>query len=132
MKRRFLPVLVFGALAVVIVTVTLAFWPKHRITRANFDKIQIGMSQAELRGLLGPPRIVDEFELGQVRGEEYVWVDNGRLLLIYQDGNQSWSTCLDDNNYRYLSKDDLRRMGFQDYQQQVWISSEIRICSNFR
>jgi hypothetical protein len=116
------PVLVFVALAIVVATVTLTLWPRNRISAANFDRIQIGMSQAELRGLLGSPQI-DDFELGKARGsEEYVSArDDGVLLLT----NRVGTTCLD-GDYRY-SKVELRLMGFQDYQCQTWVSSEIRI-----
>jgi hypothetical protein len=125
MKGKFRLFLVFVALAVVIATVTLALWPKQRITAANYDKIQIGMSQAELRGVLGPPQRVEDF-VGQFCGEEFISVENGMLVRTFRVGDQGFITALD-YNYSHYGKDELRRMGFKDYQRQVWISSEISI-----
>jgi len=59
------PFLIFFAFAIVVATLVFTFWPKQRITKANFDKIQIGMSQEELLQLLGTPEI-DTVQLGLV------------------------------------------------------------------
>jgi hypothetical protein len=82
--------------------VILTSWPKQRISAANFEKIEIGMSQAELYGLLGAPEI-DFVELGQVQGPDKYSINH------------------------YFSKDQLRGMGYQDYRRQEWTSSEISI-----
>jgi hypothetical protein len=55
MRRR--KVLVgLGGLAVVVAAGTVVLWPRaERVTRENFDRIQIGMSQADMEAILGPP-----------------------------------------------------------------------------
>ena len=55
--------LLLGALLVFV------FWPRERVTPQNFSKIHIGMSQAELRHLLGYPHF-QVVELGFVDGPE--------------------------------------------------------------
>jgi hypothetical protein len=46
--------LVFLACVVTAVIVILML-PRERVTRANYDKIEIGMSVADVESLLGPP-----------------------------------------------------------------------------
>ncbi len=96
------PFLAFIAFAIVVSTLVIALWPKQRITKANFDKIQIGMSQEELRRLLGPPEF-DKVEVGLVK---------------------------DPNTYSITLStppEELRRQGHKDYRWQQWTSSEISI-----
>ena len=101
-ELRTSPVLAIVALAIVVATVTVAVWPKQRVTAANFDKIQIGMSQAELRELLGTPEF-DFVELGLVEESEgYVTNKN-------------------------FNEEQLRQRGFRDYRHQQWTSTEITI-----
>jgi hypothetical protein len=45
--------------------------PQERVTRANYEKIQLGMSQADLRLLLGRPQ-VQAVDLGMVQGDSYL------------------------------------------------------------
>src|SRR5260370_38682790 len=99
---RWPPVLAFAACAVAIAALALALWPRQRITQANFDRIQVGMFQAELLELLGPPEF-DKLELGLV---------------------------LDSDNYavnHFYPEEHLRRQGYQEYRWQQWTSSEICI-----
>ncbi len=62
------PLLIFPAL-VAMAAVALAFlWlAQERVTTANFERIRIGMPQAELHRLLGKPAY-QTVELGIVRG----------------------------------------------------------------
>jgi hypothetical protein len=57
MRRRKLRwLLLLVGLAVVVAVGAFALWPrKDRITRENFDRIQNGMSLAEVEAILGPP-----------------------------------------------------------------------------
>ena len=67
------PVLAFAALAITVAVVILTSWPKQRISAANFEKIEIGMSQAELYGLLGAPGH-DSLLFGKVEGPKtFFW-----------------------------------------------------------
>ena len=96
------PVLAFAALAILVAAVILTSWSKQRISAANFDKIEIGMSQTELYGLLGAP----EFD---------------RVLFGLVEGRNTFTT-----NF-YFSNEQLRQRGFRDYRFQQWTSSEISI-----
>jgi hypothetical protein len=44
--------------------------PPERVTRANFEKIEIGMSNSDVQRLLGPPQL-RAVDLGMVRGDTY-------------------------------------------------------------
>jgi hypothetical protein len=55
------------ALAIAVSVLVFSFWPRERITQANFQKIQVGMSQAGLRELLGEPEY-EAVEFGLVQG----------------------------------------------------------------
>ena len=74
--------------------------PEETVTPANFDAIRLGMSQSELRKLLGPPRF-DSVELGLVNGPASYTVNFA------------------------LTEDELLARGFQEYLRQVWISPQI-------
>jgi hypothetical protein len=56
-RRRLLAALV--GLAVVVTAGMFVLWPRleppSRITRENSDRIQVGMSRAEVEAILGPP-----------------------------------------------------------------------------
>jgi hypothetical protein len=55
MRRRKLLVALAG-LAVVAAAGAFVLWPRtDRITRANYDRIRMGMSRAEVYAILGPP-----------------------------------------------------------------------------
>jgi hypothetical protein len=56
MRRRKLLAAKVAGLAVLVAVGAFALWPRaDRITRENFDRIQNGMSQAEVEAVLGPP-----------------------------------------------------------------------------
>jgi hypothetical protein len=95
------PFLAFLAFAIVLAALVFALWPKQRITKANFDKIQAGMSQEELRQLLGTP-----------------YFDNVQLGLV-----------IDPQTFAPPSgpPGELRRKGYKEYRWQNWASSEISI-----
>ena len=90
------------ALAIIVAAVLFTLWPKQRISSANFDKIEIGMPQAELRELLGAPEF-DSVVFGLV------------------EGPKTFST-----NFHF-SNEQLRQRGFRDYGYQQWNSSDITI-----
>jgi hypothetical protein len=89
-------------LAAAAVATMFFLWPRRAVTLANFQRIQLGMSQADLCSLLGQPEY-DTVELGLVRGPE------------------TYSL-----NFHESEKERLRR-GFRDYRRQQWTSSEIMI-----
>jgi hypothetical protein len=87
---------------IVIAALVLSMVLWERVTRQKLGAIRIGMSQAELRHLLGPPdnRVV---ETGLVNGP----------------GHYSTNS--------FLSEDEKRRMGFRTYQREQWSSREVSI-----
>jgi hypothetical protein len=88
------------AATAVAVAVVLLLWPRGAATQANFERIQVGMSQADLRGLLGRPEY-DFVELGLVQGPEIYALDFGRTA------------------------DQLRQRGFRAYRRQHWRSLDM-------
>jgi hypothetical protein len=96
------PRLALLATAVAAVAVGFVWWPREAVTRANFQLIQVGMSQADLCDLLGRPDY-DTVELGLVQGPETYTVNFSQ------------------------SDDERHRRGFRNYRHQQWTASEITI-----
>lgn len=90
------------AVLVLVVLVFYFFWPREQVTQANFQRIELGMSQAELIALLGAPDS-HAVELG--------FVTDSKTYAINFASNQQ----------------QLRERGFRNYQREQWISSEISI-----
>jgi hypothetical protein len=95
--------LVSIALAVVAVLV-LVLWPWQKVTKNNFGKIRVGMSQDELYQLLGSP--------------EYQVVELGIVRDPNTYGTNGW-----------LGSEEKQRLGCQEYQREHWSSSEIFIAA---
>jgi hypothetical protein len=55
MRRRTLLVVLAGLAVVGAAGVVLLRLQEDRVTRANYDRIQIGMSRADVEAILGPP-----------------------------------------------------------------------------
>ena len=53
-----------------------------RLTRANFDRIETGMTAQEVERILGKPTEVDSIELGPLGGGARVWRDGERSVTI--------------------------------------------------
>jgi hypothetical protein len=94
----FLACLLVGGIVILLL-------PRERVTRANFEKIEIGMSLADVERLLGPP--------------------SGRkpMLGMFQDGRFVWDG-LD-------GAEELRRKGYGDYDMLGWASPGIEIVVFF-
>jgi hypothetical protein len=88
-------------LALTAVILAFLLWPKQRITQANFEKIQVGMSQEELHQLLGTP-YSEVVELGLVIDPHTFLPPSGTPA-------------------------ELRQKGYKEYRWQFWASSEITI-----
>jgi hypothetical protein len=86
--------------AVAALLIATAMW--ERVTRQKFGAIRIGMSQTELRHLLGPP----DFQV----------VETG---LVSGPGEYTTNS--------FISEEEKRRRGFQKYQRQQWASREVSI-----
>jgi len=97
------------------VALVFTFWPRQRVTEANFLKIKVGMSEADLRVLLGAPKL-DEVVFGLVVApDRFMHCDNNR---------KEWY----DNHF---GKQQLLELGYRNYRRQEWTSSEITIVAVF-
>jgi hypothetical protein len=80
MRRRTLLVTLAG-MAVVVAAGAVVLWPREdRVTRANYDRIQIGMNRANVEAILGPP---GDYRTGL--GEIGVAVDMQNMLWVPDD-----------------------------------------------
>jgi hypothetical protein len=93
-----------AVLAIALAVLAIIFRPRLRVTQANFHRIQIGMSQAELSALLGPPEL-QVLESGLVEGPEKYITNSSQ------------------------TEEQARQRGFRDYHRQQWASSEITIIA---
>jgi hypothetical protein len=102
---RLLTLLVAAILVIGLVSLLLflrSSTPPSPVTRANFQRIEVGMSQSDLRSLLGAPEY-DATELGRINGP-----DSYSLNFIQ-------------------SEKERRQSGYRDYRRQQWTSSECSI-----
>jgi hypothetical protein len=102
MWLRARPILASLSALLALAPVMFVILPSPRVTKRNFERITVGMSQADLYDLLGKP-VYDDRELGLVQGPE------------------SYTTN------RLQSEEELRRRGFKDCRRQQWDSSELSI-----
>jgi hypothetical protein len=96
------PLLASIALSLVVGALVVVLWPRDRVTRENFAKIRVGMSQLELYQLLGSPG--------------YQVVEIGLV-----DRPDSYSIN------KSLSVEAKRQQGFRDYRRQHWTSPKLAI-----
>ena len=91
--------------AIIAVIVALTFWlvAPDPVSQSAYDRIRLGMTQAELRSLLTRSPDYESRELGLVRGPENYTVNMA------------------------ASPATLRSRGFRDYRRQQWQSAEITI-----
>ena len=96
-----------GAVVAIVVLAGVFFLLAHEtVTPANFGRLRIGLSQAEVHELLGPPR-------GR-------WNDVGNVT-----GPDQYATnCTQD-------KESLLAKGYQEYLREQWSSPEITIIAVF-
>jgi hypothetical protein len=100
-RTRFHAYVALVFLACLLITGIVILLPRERVTRANFERIEIGMSVADVQTLLG-------------RRPEVQAVDSGRVL-----GPSSYSVDLGPKR--------LHRDGYQNYTRQQWSSPELTI-----
>jgi hypothetical protein len=98
MRRRTLLVALAG-LAVVVAGGAVVLWPRaNRVTRENYDRIQIGMSRADVEAVLGPPGLYASGPLmvggtvysddvatvmGGERMEEVDWTSDNAIVRVF-------------------------------------------------
>jgi hypothetical protein len=80
----------------------ILMFPQERVSQANFEKIELGMSQAAVQRILGPPEY-QTIELGMVQGPKTYSIDF------------------------HARPEELRLRGHRDYKRQQWSSPEITI-----
>jgi hypothetical protein len=111
MRRRTLLVALVG-LAVVVAVGALVMWPRaNRVTRENYDRIQIGMSRGDVEAILGPP---GDYRTGPgERGD--CEVEDGTV--------ESWMP--DTGSYLYSTPSNWMRMPLEPPEnQRLWASWE--------
>jgi hypothetical protein len=100
----FRPLLASTTLALAVAAIFWIVWPRPSVTRANFARIRVGMSQAELYQIFGRPEY-DAQSFGMVSGPD------------------TFST-----NDHQSTEERLRR-GFLVYRFQQWSSPELSIIA---
>jgi hypothetical protein len=96
MRRRTLLVALAG-LAVVVAAGAVALWSRaDRVTRANYERIQIGMTRADVEAILGPPGDYRSgpgelalFEGDDGTGENMIWMPDPATDIA--DTSLNWS-----------------------------------------
>ena len=68
--------------AMILLCATLSQGCGSKITQENFDKIQSGMTQAEVTAILGDPTESSSIGFGPVGGTTSTWKANGRTITI--------------------------------------------------
>ena len=53
-----------------------------KITQENFDKVQAGMSQDEVKAILGEPTESTGTSVGPISGGAWVWKKNGTTITV--------------------------------------------------
>ncbi len=72
-----------GILAVVLVlSLLLANCGADKITKANFDKIQTGMTEAEVQAILGPPTEAQGVDVAVFSGTVSTWKQKNVTITI--------------------------------------------------
>jgi hypothetical protein len=94
MRKKKRLILIALPLAVVAVTlgVLVMLPPRPGVTKTNCDRIQVGMTRAEVEEIFGGPSDPDHFYLGVVRSMELtqtreIWENNGFIADIVFDKN---------------------------------------------
>jgi hypothetical protein len=77
MKRKLKWIAVVLVVLSVGLGVALFLWPRDSITRSNWDKIQIGMTEEQVKAILGGPGITD--------GEYEIAIAEGRFPFVHND-----------------------------------------------
>lgn len=67
---------------VTLVIVVLAGCARSKITQENFDKIKLGMTQAEVQQLLGPPTEASGLEVAVFSGTHAKWIQGDTVITI--------------------------------------------------
>jgi hypothetical protein len=88
MKKRLVRFALAAALCIGVVLVVLALMPRSQVTRANYDRITVGMTLAEVEELFGQKGGVFH-GFANKRATTYYWqADDGALALIDFDDNE--------------------------------------------
>jgi hypothetical protein len=123
---------VLAGAAVLVAAAAFTLRPRpHRITRENYDRVQLGMSQSEVEAILGPP---GDYRNGEVSNTEH-WVGRnvksvpGRLegpdvwqcdeaeLIVYRDPSGGVHTIYF-GYFQPVNRDPLHLLGW--HLQRMW------------
>jgi len=93
MSRRRLFLIVALATLIALAVCLFVFAPRtEKSIRAAFDKIVLGMTQAEVRSLLGGPPQLTSVEKGLVRNSE-TFITNSDPAAQARDGHRDYTFC---------------------------------------
>jgi hypothetical protein len=76
------PPLVCRALLVALLIVGLVGCSGSKITKENFDKIKLGMTQEEVQGILGPPTEASGIEIPVFSGTMSKWARGNTVISV--------------------------------------------------
>jgi hypothetical protein len=117
MRRRKLLGALAG-LAVVVAAGVIVMWPRaERVTRANYDRIQIGMSRAEVEAILGSPgdyTTVDRERTGDREGRRSIG-ELSDLLDSLRGHREHWDGDLVTIGVRFDEAGNLTNAGCEPY-----------------
>jgi hypothetical protein len=78
---------------VVTAVIVIAMLPPEQVTRANYDKIHVGMSLEEVEQLLGPPHLEQGVVQGKGRNivdiwpQYHEWISAELAIVVMADDN---------------------------------------------
>lgn len=55
---------------------------ESKLSRENFDKIEVGMSMQQVVKILGEPKNVDSIQIGDFSGASATWKDKNAVIII--------------------------------------------------
>lgn len=76
------PPLLYRALLVGLLIVGLVGCSGSKITKENFDKIKLGMTQEEVQGILGPPTEASGIEIPVFSGTMSKWTKGDTVISV--------------------------------------------------
>jgi len=53
-----------------------------KVNQSNFDRVQVGMTQAQVEQILGPPTETSTMGLGTVSGAASKWADKNSVITV--------------------------------------------------
>ncbi|MBI4831505.1 MAG: outer membrane protein assembly factor BamE [Candidatus Lindowbacteria bacterium] len=85
MNRK--PVRYLWMLVALVLILSVAIACRPRVTQASFDKVKIGMSEDEVKKILGPPTETSSIAIGGFSGAALTWTGKeGTIAIQFLNG----------------------------------------------